>query len=111
MSIDPNYHSVLAGPSVGINNKPESNSLSFPYVMMGIALLSEGRLDLGLAHLERAKQLGMTVTGGWYWYGRALLEKGLVQQAFDSFDVFELHNPSDQRRIAEIQKLREAYGQ
>ena len=111
MSIDPNYHSVLAGPSVGINNKPQSNSLSFPYVMMGIALLSEGRLDLGLAHLERAKQLGMVVTGGWYWYGRALLEKGLVQQAFDSFDVFEQHNPSDQRRIPEIQKLREAYGQ
>ena len=108
MVVDPNYLVVLGNAEVNFS-KPQPTSLSFPYTMMGIALIQRGDFPHALVHLQHAERLGMISVQGWYWLGHALLATGDTDNAFRSFSVFERLGPEETHLLEHINQLRLEY--
>ena len=87
-STDVNYPSVVGISSDPVITSGQPRTLSFSYIMLGLALMQHGRFHSALIHFNHAGSLGMVEPRGWYWRGHALLALGHTAEAAKSFSVF-----------------------
>ena len=105
MVLDPNYLDLINDLDPTYST-PQARALSFPYIMMGIALFTDGNVAFSVTHLEQARRLGMIIPSGWYWHGRALHAVGREADAFRSFDIYERSPGADKSLLDVIRQLR-----
>ena len=87
-STDENYPSVVGISSDSVITAGQPRTLSFSYIMLGLALMQNGQFHSALIHFNHAGSLGMVEPRGWYWRGHALLALGHTAEAAKSFSVF-----------------------
>ena len=87
MVLDPKYLDLINDLDPTYST-PQVRALSFPYIMMGIALFTDGNVAFSVTHLEQARRLGMINhwQPGIGWPSSIL---GREAHALRSFDIFE----------------------